>query len=69
MSADEVTAMQNSKNDIYLVFHYMGHKWTVKIRDKKVLADLINDDGSLDLLKFISTKYMKYIVKIERVTA
>ena len=65
LSADTVKAMMNSKNDIYFVFDYMGYRWTVKVQNRNTLKAMLNADGTLNLLKFISYDHMEDIVKIE----
>ena len=68
LSADVVKAMKASKNDIYMEFTYMGYRWVVKM-NRNVLGKLVNADGTLNLLKFISSDYMEYIVKAEAIMA
>lgn len=46
----------------------MGYKWTVRIRNRETLKAMLNADGSLDLLKFISQEHVGDIVKIEPVS-
>ena len=55
----------NSKNDIYFVFDYMGYKWTVKVQNRNTLKEMLDADGTLNLLKFISYDHIEDIVKIE----
>lgn len=53
---------------ITIVFRYMGYEWTVQIPDKNTLGLLLNADGSLNLLRFISLDYVSYIIRIVPLT-
>lgn len=53
---------------ITIVFRYMGYEWTVQIPDKNTLGPLLNTDGSLSLLRFISLDYVSYIIRIVPLT-
>lgn len=53
---------------ITIVFRYMGYEWTVQIPDKNTLGPLLNADGSLNLLRFISLDYVSYIIWIVPLT-
>lgn len=59
-----VSGIMKVSNDVYFDFIYMGYRWTVKLPSRDVLRTLLNADGTLDLLTFISETNKAYIVRI-----
>lgn len=69
INSDLVEMIQKKSNDIYIVFDYMGYRWTVKLPKRDVLAQFMQEDHSLNLLKFISESGKQYIVKMEELSS
>ncbi len=62
-----VSGIIGISNDVYFDFIYMGYRWTVQLPSGDVLQTLLNADGTLDLLTFISETNKSYIVRIAAV--